>query len=129
MSDECRIDILGNRIEALEDAIRKHRDSWLNGDDKCWKDNEVLYELLPEGFTPPERDELCELANCQKYIRSCHHPEVNYVSPQRWIEVLETTIKRQDDRINSLQSFYGRYTFFMALGYVAIIAIIVLRGL
>jgi len=81
--------LLQGRIDELEAAIRAHRESWLNGDDKCWKDNEELYKKLPEGFEPPERDELVEIGLCRQYIASCHHPDVKYVSPQRRIEELE----------------------------------------
>jgi cytidyltransferase-like protein len=84
-----RLERAHDRIKTLEECIRKHRDSWINGDDKCWKDNEELYKLLPEGFTPPEGDESVELWNCIKYLRSCHHPSVKYESPQVRIEELE----------------------------------------
>lgn len=82
-------------LERLRKLVREHRDSWLAGDDKCWKDNEVLYAAaLPEGFTPPARDSLCELANCVRYVTSCHHPQTTYVSPQRRIEELENEVAR-----------------------------------
>lgn len=81
------------RVERLEAGIRKLRDDWLNGDDKCWKDLEELFKLLPEGFTPPARDESVELENCKKYIASCHHPEVKYVSPQVRIAELEEALR------------------------------------
>lgn len=85
----------GNLYDLLEAyailvfAIRAHRDSYLSGDNKCWKDNEELYKLLPEGYEPPKRDTLCELENCKKYIESCHDPRVEYISPQLRIEALE----------------------------------------
>ena len=77
------------RIAELELAIRKHRESYLSGDDKCWKDNEVLYQHLPEGYTPPTRDTTVELELCHQYIASCHDPRISYTSPQRRIEELE----------------------------------------
>lgn len=76
-----------NRCDALEAAIRRHRDQ--RGDDRCWMDDEVLYVALPEGFVPPERDSLVELARCQEYIACRHNPATRYVSPQRRIEELE----------------------------------------
>lgn len=85
-------DALLTRVRKLESAIRWHRDQWLNGDDKCWQDNETLYKLLPEGYEPPARDETVELGLCQKYIKSCHAPHIEYVSPQRRIEELEESL-------------------------------------
>lgn len=82
------------RIAELELAIRQHRDSYLSGDDKCWKDNEVLYKHLPEGYTQPERDTTVELELCRQYIASCHDPRISYTSPQRRIEELEAVIER-----------------------------------
>lgn len=75
----------------LRTKIRKIRDT--QGDDKCWKDYESLFSSLPEGYTPPERDETVELELCKHFIRSCHDPNVRYVSPQRRIEELESRIK------------------------------------
>jgi hypothetical protein len=91
-----RLERAHTRIKILEENIRKHRDSWLNGDDKCWKDNVELYKLLPEGFELPERDESVELEDCKKYLHSCHHPGVAYVSPQRRIEMLECMVKKYE---------------------------------
>ena len=50
------------------EAIRKVRDQ--KGDDRCWKDLEELYGVLPEGYESPVRDTLVELENCKKYIAS-----------------------------------------------------------
>jgi chromosome segregation ATPase len=101
--DQYRLAEMTERVEQLENAIRKHRDSWLSGDNACWKDNEELYKLLPEGFTPPERGTLVELKNCERYIASCHHPEVNYVSPQVRIEELEAKVKELQEKIERLE--------------------------
>ncbi len=73
-------------LEKLQDAIRKHRDQ--RGDDRCWRDDEELYKVLPEGHTPPERDTSVELKNCQEFINSRQHPGTKYVSPEREIETL-----------------------------------------
>lgn len=91
------------KLHKIQEAIRKHRDSWLSGDDKCWRDNEELYKLLPEGYTPPERDTFCELKNCIRYVESCHDPRVTYTSPQRRIEELEAELKDAKKTINSLR--------------------------
>lgn len=69
-----------------EDKIREIRD--LRGDDKCWKDFEELFSLLPEGYTPPQRDTTVELAHCERFIASIHNPGTVYVSPEREIEKL-----------------------------------------
>jgi len=86
---EAKVLELEHKITKYEQGIRRHRDSYLRGDDKCWKDNEILYLLLPEGFKVPQRDQSCELKNCEKYIASCHHPEIQYHSPQDRIDLLE----------------------------------------
>ena len=75
-------------------AIRRVRDAWANGDDACWRDLVDLFQTLPEGFVLPEQNESVELDLCRQYIRSCHHPEVAYVSPQRRIEELEAEVAR-----------------------------------
>jgi hypothetical protein len=80
------------QLSLLQNKIRWHQNQWLSGDNKCWKDNEELYKLLPEGYTPPQRDTLCELENCKRYIESCHDPKVKYVSPQVRIQELEELV-------------------------------------
>src|SRR3954468_1623714 len=74
-------------VERLRAGIRDCRDQ--RGDDRCWRDLEKLYQLLPEGYTPPERDTKVELKRCEKYIEACNHPGTVYVSPQREIDRLE----------------------------------------
>lgn len=89
----------------LRSLIRWHRDQYISGDDKCWKDNERLYaEGLPEGYTPPKRDTLVELKNCERYIASCHDPRVEYVSPQRRIEELEAENAKLKGRVQELET-------------------------
>lgn len=73
-------------IKILENAIRKHRD--YRSDDRCWMDDEELYKILPEGYTPPARDCSVELENCKKYIESRHNPATEYISPELEIEHL-----------------------------------------
>lgn len=80
-------DRLRARVAELEAAIRSHRDQ--RGDDRCWLDDETLYRVLPEGFTPPVRDCAVELHLCEKFIATRHRPDCEYVSPQRRIEDLE----------------------------------------
>jgi hypothetical protein len=93
-------DKIDERINTLENGIRKLRDDWVRGDDKCWKDLVALFKLLPEGFELPEQDTCVELENCRKYINSCHHPGVTYTSPQRRIEELEAENKELKERLN-----------------------------
>lgn len=83
------------RVAELEQAIRQHRNA--RGDDRCWMDDEELYNVLPEGYTPPARDTSVELALCQKFIHNRHHPQTEYVSPQRRIEKLEAEIRVDDE--------------------------------
>jgi hypothetical protein len=78
------------RLMALEAAVRKHRDC--RGDDRCWRDDDDLYRVLPEGYTPPARDTAVELENCERYIACRLDPRVVYVSPQRRIEELEAEV-------------------------------------
>lgn len=81
---------LRRRVAELEAAIRTHRDQ--RGDDRCWMDDETLYRVLPEGYSPPERDSAVELERCKQYIECRHNPGTEYVSPQRRIEELETEV-------------------------------------
>jgi hypothetical protein len=82
-------DKIDERINTLENGIRKLRDDWV-----------PLFKLLPEGFELPEQDTCVELENCRKYINSCHHPGVTYTSPQRRIEELEAENKELKERLN-----------------------------
>lgn len=88
-------------VAKYEAAIRDVRDQ--RGDDRCWKDLEKLYSLLPEGYVPPARDESVEIENCIRYIRSCHDPRTTYVSPQRRIEELEAELKQLRLRLLDMQ--------------------------
>lgn len=77
-------------VSALQSAIRKHRDQ--RGDDRCWMDDEELYIVLPEGYTPPPRDTAVELKNCERFIASRQNPKTEYVSPEREIERLKRIV-------------------------------------
>lgn len=72
------------------DAVRYHRDQ--KGDDRCWMDDEKLYQSLPEGYTPPERDVAVELKFCEQYIKCRRNPKTVYVSPNRRIEELSEAL-------------------------------------
>jgi hypothetical protein len=74
-------------VARLQAAIRLHRDQ--RGDDRCWMDDEALYAVLPEGYTPPERDTAVELERCRQYIECRRNPRTVYISPQREIERLQ----------------------------------------
>lgn len=93
--DQC------NEIRRLQEAIRKHRD--YRGDDRCWQDDEDLYRVLPEDFTPPARDCRVELAMCEKYIASRRNPATEYVSSQRRIEELELEIGKLQRHVEDLE--------------------------
>lgn len=77
-------------IERLQGAIRAHRDA--RGDDRCWRDDEDLYRVLPEGYIPPVRDTAVELDNCRRFIASRQNPATVYVSPEREIEHLRALV-------------------------------------
>lgn len=78
------------RLRKVEAGVREHRDA--RGDDRCWQDDEALYALLPEGYTPPARDTAVELAQCVEYINCRHNPATAYVSPQREIDRLRAAL-------------------------------------
>jgi hypothetical protein len=71
-----KIKKLKDRNEELEKAIRVHRDA--RGDDRCFKDDDLLYGVLPEGrvqlkeFTPEEKDIL--MARCSRYWDTRQYP-------------------------------------------------------
>jgi NTP pyrophosphatase (non-canonical NTP hydrolase) len=102
MSHKYVADLFRKQLNTLYEAIRKIRD--VRGDDRCWMDYEVLFALLPEGYTPPKRDETVELELCKQFIRSCHDPKVNYVSPQRRIEVLEGELSDTTKCLNDMMA-------------------------
>lgn len=78
--------VMSLRVWRLEQGIRAHRDA--RGDDRCWRDDEALYQLLPEGFTAEVLDSSVELERCRQFIQSRQNPRTVYVSPQRRIEAL-----------------------------------------
>jgi hypothetical protein len=100
------IDKLADTISALRTAIRAHRDA--RGDDRCWRDDEELYAVLPEGYTPPARDTAVELDRCRAFIASRQNPKTEYVSPEREIERLRTEQARlQRERLTIIAKLHG----------------------
>lgn len=96
-----------HEIGRLRDAIRKHRD--YRGDDRCFLDDEELYAILPEGYTPRERDSAVELKNCERFIASRQNPKTEYVSPEREIERLKALLNDCKSAVRSLpQDALGR---------------------
>lgn len=81
-------------VDLLLAAIRKHRDQ--RGDDRCWMDDQELYEVLPEGLGGADL-RLCGavemLKNCTRFVASRHDPAQPYISSQRRIEELENGIR------------------------------------
>lgn len=100
ISDEMSLK-LAAEIEKLRVAIRKHRDQ--RGDDRCWLDDEELYKVLPEGYTPPERDTSVELHNCEQFIACRHNPATVYVSP-------EIEIARLREEVATLKKELAEFT-------------------
>lgn len=90
-------------VERLRAAVRAHRDE--RGDNRCWLDDETLYRVLPEGFTPPARDSAVELERCKAFIASRHHPVTDYVSPQGRIEELEA----ERDKLQAFKTWVHAY--------------------
>jgi hypothetical protein len=98
---DCRrILDLETQIKSLQKAIRAHRDQ--RGDDRCWLDDETLYRVLPEGYTPPARDSRVELKNCEKFIACRHNPETIYESPEARISSLAAELKESKQDYNTL---------------------------
>jgi hypothetical protein len=83
----------------LTTAIRAHRDR--RGDDRCWQNDITLWQVLPEGYVPPERDVRVEIENCKADIKSCHIPGVTYVSPQVEIDRLTAEVKALRERLDN----------------------------
>ncbi len=80
-----------DKINHYEEAIRKHRDQ--RGVDRCWLDDEELYNTLPEGYTSPGREVAVELGLCEKFINCRRNPKTEYISPQREIERLKAKLQ------------------------------------
>lgn len=80
-----------DQLNKIYDVIRKIRDQ--KGDDRCWKDYEDLFKLLPEGYEAPVRDIAIELENCKWFLECARNPKTTYVSPQRRIEELEKQVE------------------------------------
>jgi len=78
-------DIYEEREDKLFDQIRKVRDNF--GDDKCWKDWNALFAMLPEGYTPPKQDIPIQLENCKQYL-TCQSEGTEYMPPPRWVKGL-----------------------------------------
>jgi chromosome segregation ATPase len=94
--------------EKAETAIRKHRDQ--RGDDRCWMDDEELYKILPEGYTPPLRDSAVELKNCQRFIDCRNNPATTYVSPQRMIEELRIRAEKAETELTRIKQLNTEQT-------------------
>jgi hypothetical protein len=58
------------RIAELEAAIRRHRDE--RSDDRCWRDDDRLYEVLGDGIKCDRRvgDKAEMLKNCERFIEN-----------------------------------------------------------
>lgn len=69
---------LKKEVERLRGAIRQHRDE--RGHDRCWMDDQRLYEVLPESVdvdtTLPPKE--CFLKNCEKFYENRQNGEVWY---------------------------------------------------
>lgn len=88
---EAALAIREEQLSKLSAGIREHRDA--RGDDRCWRDDVTLYQLLPEGFAPPKLDSFVEIERCRDFIACRQNPSTEYVSPQRRIEALIEVVK------------------------------------
>src|SRR5580658_2464585 len=106
MADEKIIrndrDAAVDEIERLQDAIRQHRDE--RGDDRCWADDERLYAVLPEGYTPPVREVAVELENCKRFLECRRNPKTEYVSSQVEIDRLKALLVAKNSALEVFAS-------------------------
>lgn len=77
--------------DRLYAAIRKLKAEW-HGDDACFRDIEVLFAALPEGYRVTDfalhaPEEM--LPNCRRFLASMQPDGVPYVSPQRELDRLK----------------------------------------
>lgn len=65
-----RVKELERHVQRLTTAIRTHRDE--HGDDRCWMDDERLYEVLGDGIKHDRRVgcQLAMAANCIRFIKN-----------------------------------------------------------
>jgi len=67
------------QVQVLRDAIRKHRDE--RGHDRCWLDDQKLYQSLPEAspgdLNLPPKEEF--IANCHRYWEHRQDPSVAFI--------------------------------------------------
>lgn len=66
-------------VQALRDAIRIHRDE--RGHDRCWFDDQKLYQSLPEALPGdldlPPKEEFIQ--NCHRYWEHRQDPSVTFI--------------------------------------------------
>lgn len=79
----------------LEEGIRTHRDA--NGDDRCWKDDELLYSLLPEGISSSRSFNLEEkqilMGRCERFWDTRKYP-CNQGKIHEWGQVVRQGLYR-----------------------------------
>lgn len=67
------METLREEVRRLRSGIREHRDQ--RGDDRCWLDDEKLYELMPEGIPAcTVLDPELMMPNCQRFMSLRVHP-------------------------------------------------------
>lgn len=94
------IGYLTNECRRLRNAIRLHRDQ--RGDDRCWMDDQALYDVLPEkvkGNAQSSPEEM--LTQCKKFIERRHNPTQEYLSP---VAIIKKRIEEIDKLINDIQA-------------------------
>lgn len=91
--------------DRLYAAIRKLKAEW-HGDDACFRDIEVLFATLPEGYhvtdfalhTPEEM-----LPNCRRFLASMQPDGVPYVSPQRELDRLKAENAQLREQVEAVE--------------------------
>ncbi len=92
------------RVKELEEAIRKHRDT--EGEDRCWKTDDELYKVLPEGKNNADtriEEPLVMLNKCIRYIKCHTDPNNNnyrsHVDEIKQLREVIQTLKMENDRL------------------------------
>lgn len=92
---------MAQKVQELRDAIRAHRDE--RGHDRCWLDDQKLYQSLPEAYPgdlqlPPKAE---FIQNCHRYWEHRQDPSVVFlrqkdVDEGRMPEGMKTTMSSGD---------------------------------
>lgn len=89
------------RAERLEKAIKDHRSQKL--DDRCWLDDQKLYESLGDGIpgdnSAPSMEKM--LSNCKRYLERRCNPQEQWKSYQE-LEKENAELRKDKERLDWL---------------------------